>query len=146
MVERWRVVRGTWNVHVAYHSVMHGPTNPPDPIDGVYRFTSVVELIPEKEQLYRELHADVWPEVVEAIKKANIRNYSISLARIGDKRYLFSYMEYTGDDMEADFASIAADETTRDAWWPITDACQRVIEGTPKGEQWMPLERLMLIP
>ena len=29
------------------------------------------ELLPEKEELYRELHADVWPEVVAAIKKAN---------------------------------------------------------------------------
>ena len=34
---------------------MHGPTNLPDPVDGVYRLTSMIELIPEKEQLYREL-------------------------------------------------------------------------------------------
>jgi L-rhamnose mutarotase len=125
---------------------MLGPTNPPDPIDGIHRFTAVVELLPEKEQLYRELHADVWDDVVAAIKKAHIQNYSISLGRIGGRSYLFSYMEYTGDDAEADFASIANDPTTRDKWWPITDACQRVIDGTPDGEQWLPLERLMHIP
>ncbi|MFC2085943.1 L-rhamnose mutarotase [Bacteroidota bacterium] len=124
---------------------MHGPTNLPDPVDGVYRLTAVIELKPEKEQLYRELHTDVWPDVVEAIKTSNIRNYSISLARIAGKSYLFSYMEYTGDDIERDFAAMANDPVTRDQWWPITDACQRVIEGTPEGAKWLPLERLMLI-
>ena len=124
---------------------MLGPTNPPDPVDGVRRLTSVIELKPEKEQLYRELHADVWPDVVDAIRRANIRNYSISLGRISGKLYLFSYMEYTGDDLEADFASMASDPTTRDKWWPITDACQNIIDGTPEDQQWMPLERVMLI-
>ncbi|MFV1981715.1 MAG: L-rhamnose mutarotase, partial [Rhodothermia bacterium] len=114
--------------------------------DGVQRLTSVIELKPEKEQKYRELHADVWPDVVKTIKRSNIRNYSISLARIAGRNFLFSYMEYSGDDIEADFAAVANDATTRDKWWPITDACQSVIEGTPAGEQWMPLERLMLIP
>lgn len=38
----------------------------------VKRFGSVIELVPEKEELYRQLHADVWPEVLVAIKKANI--------------------------------------------------------------------------
>lgn len=125
---------------------MHGPTNPPDPVDGIHRLTAVIELIPEKAKLYRELHADVWPDVVAAIKTHNIRNYSISVAMIGDKQYLFSYMEYAGHDMEADFAAIANDPTTRDKWWPITDACQRVIGGTSKGAKWLELERLMLIP
>jgi L-rhamnose mutarotase len=125
---------------------MHGPTNPPDPVEGVRRFTSVVELKPEKEKEYRTLHADVWPDVVAAIKQANIRNYSISLAEIGGRKFLFSYMEYTGSDPQLDFAAIASDPTTRDEWWPVTDACQRVIDGTPEGEQWLPLERLMLIP
>lgn len=120
-------------------------TNPDQPIDGVHRYAAVVELIPEKEALYRELHRHVWPEVVDAIKAANIHNYSIHLAEIGGKKYLFSYMEYAGDDAEADFARIANDETTREKWWPITDACQRVLDGTPAGTQWLPLEMLMLI-
>ena len=122
-----------------------GPTNPEEPVDGVRRYAALVELLPEKEKLYRELHDDVWPDVVEAIKQANIRNYSIHLAEFGGAKYLFSYMEYTGSDPTADFASIANDPVTRDKWWPITDACQRIIEGTPAGSQWLPMERLMLI-
>ena len=126
-------------------SPVYGPTNPENPIGDVRRFASAVELKPEKEQHYRELHSDVRPRVVQAIKKANIRNYSIFVASIGGRRYLFSYFEYTGSDPDTDFASIAADPTTRDEWWPLTDACQQVIEGTPEGQQWLPLETLMHI-
>lgn len=124
----------------------YGPTNPDHPPDNVRRFASAVELIAEKERLYRDLHADVWPAVVDAIKKANIRNYSIFVASIEGKRYLFSYFEYTGSDPEKDFAAIASDPTTSDEWWPLTDACQKIIEGTPGGEQWLPMESLMHIP
>lgn len=120
-------------------------TNPEQPVDGVTRYAALVELVPEKEALYREMHNHVWPEVVDAIKAANISNYSIHLAEFGGKKYLFSYMEYTGDDPERDFALMANDETTRDKWWPITDACQKVIDGTPSGTQWLPMEMLMYI-
>lgn len=123
----------------------YGPTNAKAPRDNIRRYAAAVELIPEKEQLYRDLHADVWPEVVAAIKKANIRNYSIFLGSIGGRKYLFSYFEYTGSDPATDLASIASDPTTRDRWWPLTDACQRVLDGTPEGEQWLPLESLMHI-
>jgi len=112
----------------------------------VKRFGSVIELLPEKEKLYRELHADVWPEVLGAIKKANIRNYNIFMAELGGKKYLFSYLEYVGDDLEKDFAGIGDDATTRDKWWPITDGCQKRLPGTPEGEQWTSLEMLMHIP
>jgi len=114
--------------------------------DKVKRFASVIELIPEKEQQYRKLHADVWPEVVKAIKKANIQNYNIFVVELKGKKYLFSYLEYVGDDMEKDFASIGEDPTTRDKWWPITDTCQKRLPGTPEGEQWKSIEMLMHIP
>ncbi len=127
---------------------IYGKTNPtPDQQKQaeVKRYGSVIELLPEKEKTYRELHADVWPEVVAAIKKANIQNYNIFTVELGGKKYLFSYLEYTGTDPEKDFASIGNDATTRDKWWPITDACQREIPGTPDGQQWLPIEMLMHI-
>ncbi len=128
---------------------VYGPTNPTveqKAEAAVKRFGSVIELIPEKEKLYRELHAEVWPEVVVAIKKANIENYNVFVAELGGKKYLFSYLEYAGDDLEKDFAGIGDDPTTRDKWWPITDGCQKRLPGTPEGEQWKPLEMLMHIP
>lgn len=124
----------------------YGPTNPESSSDKIRRFAAVVELKPEKESLYRELHAEVWPGVVQAIKRANISNYSIFVASIEGRRFLFSYFEYSGSDAQKDFASIVADPTTRDEWWPLTDACQQVLDGTPAGEQWLPMEQLMHIP
>ena len=126
-----------------------GPTNPSpaeQQASGVTRYASLVELIAEKEELYRELHAGVWPEVVAAVKRANIQNYSIYLLELMDKKYLFRYFEYTGTDPDRDFASVAEDPTTRDKWWPITDAMQLRIPGTPDGEQWLPAEMLMHLP
>jgi L-rhamnose mutarotase len=126
----------------------YGTTNPkpPSPSDTpMVRYAAVVELRGSHEQTYRELHANVWEEVVAAIRGADIQNYSIFLAEIGGKKYLFSYMEYTGDDPEKDFGSIAQDATTRDKWWPVTEACQKRLPGTPEGEQWKPLEQLMHI-
>jgi L-rhamnose mutarotase len=127
---------------------IYGPTNPsPDTlIDARVRyFGSVVELKATHEKQYRELHADVWPEVLNAIKAANIHNYHIFIAPLDGKKYLFSFFEYHGNDMKNDFAKMALDETTRKKWWPLTDSYQEIIPGTPDGEQWMSLESLMSI-
>jgi len=127
---------------------VYGKTNPtPDQAqnDDVKRYGSVIELRPEKEKLYRELHANVWPDVLKAINKANIRNYNIYVAEIGGKKYLFSYLEYIGVDPEKDFGSIALDPTTKNKWWPITDSCQSVLPGVKDGEQWLSMEMLMHI-
>ena len=86
---------------------VYGETNPTpeqQSQDAIRRYASVIELLPEKEESYRKLHADVWPEVLAAIKKANIQNYSIHLAELSGKKYLFSYFEYSGSDPEKDFA------------------------------------------
>ena len=100
----------------------------------------------ERTVSYRELHAQVWPEVVAAIHRANIRNFNIFVTEIAGRRYLFSHFEYIGTDPESDFASIGGDPTTRDRWWPLTDACQIRLPGTPAGEQWRSLEQVMRLP
>jgi L-rhamnose mutarotase len=63
----------------------------------VQRFASVIRLRPEHESEYRDLHANAWPGVLSALKRAHVQNYSIFL-RDG---LLFSYLEYTGDDYAA---------------------------------------------
>ena len=128
---------------------IYGKTNP-TPAEqgssGTRRYAQLVELKPDKEQLYRELHADVWPEVVAALERAHVHNYSIFLVEVGGKKCLLSYFEYTGDDPERDLASIAEDPTTRDKWWPMTDECQIRLPGTPTGQQWLPAEMVMHLP
>lgn len=127
---------------------VYGPTNP-TPTQAAHAdvkyYGSLVELKPGMEEKYRRLHSNVWPAVKAAIRKANIRNYSIFIAELNGKRYLFSYFEYIGNNPTADFAAMANDPVTRDKWWPLTDACQVRLPGTPAGQQWKPLEQVMHI-
>lgn len=101
------------------------------------RYGSVIRVVEEKREAYKALHAAVWPEVLRALKESNIRNYSI-FYRDG---YLFSYFEYTGVDYAADMAAIAADPHTQ-AWWKLTDPCQRQMASASEGEWWSGMEEV----
>lgn len=126
---------------------VYGPTNPtPGGLRSmqVRRFGSVIGLRPEKEAYYRELHANVWPGVVERLRKSHIRNYSIYAAEIEGKRYLFSYFEYVGEDYKADMKAMADDPLTR-TWWQETDPCQIPLPNRSPGAQWSDLEMVFLM-
>ena len=95
------------------------------------RIASVIGLPPENVEVYERLHADVWPGVLDRLTASNITNYSIY--RHGE--LLFSYMEYLGEDLEADMAAIAADPTTQE-WWEVCMPLQRPLESRKEGEWW----------
>ena len=122
----------------------HGPTNP-SPESGastrVERFGWVIGLKPEKEQYYRDLHADVWPAVLERLKQSNISNYSIYVTELDAKRYLFSYFEYRGDDFERDMRAMAEDPEVQ-RWWKETDPCQIQLPSRKPGAHWSEMERV----
>ena len=101
------------------------------------RHAAVIRLRPERADDYRRLHAHVWPDVLDQIRRSNIGNYSIFL-RDG---LLFSYFEYSGTDLDADLALMAADPRTR-AWWALTDPCQQPVETAATGEHWAPMEEV----
>ena len=103
----------------------------------VKRYASVIKVKPEKLDYYKELHANPWPEVNAMLKECNIQNYSIYY-RDG---MLFSYMEYTGNDFEADMKKMAADPMTQ-KWWKETDPCQEPVESAEEGEWWAGLEEV----
>jgi L-rhamnose mutarotase len=103
----------------------------------VQRIASVIRLRPEHEAEYRALHAEAWPGVLDALRAAQVSNYSIFL-RDG---LLFSYLEYTGVDYDADVARVAQDVTTR-RWWQLTDPCQEPLDTATDGEWWAPAEEV----
>ncbi len=98
--------------------------------------------IPEKSILaYTQVHAAVWPGVLAALDRVNIRNYSIYLGQIKPGDYLlFSCFEYVGDNFQRDMASMA-DEVTK-LWWTYTDPLQTRLPGTPEGQQWKTMEEV----
>jgi L-rhamnose mutarotase len=97
----------------------------------VQRIGAVVRLRPGKRDEYERLHADVWPGVLARLKECHIGNYSIFV----HDDLLFSYYEYTGDDLAADMARVAADPVTQE-WWKLTDPCQEPVSQTPDGRPW----------
>jgi len=104
------------------------------------RFGSIGKLKPEMVQKYLDLHADTWPAVLERIKKCNLQNYSIFQKTLAaGEHLLFSYMEYTGDDFEADMQRMAADPEVQ-RWWAECKPCFEQIENQPPGEVWVPME------
>ncbi len=124
--------------------MFYGPTNLPleaKALQKPRRFSMAVELLPEKESYYRELHANVWPSILSRLEKSHIRNYSISIAPLAGRRYLIAYFEYWGDDFAADSSAIAADPETQ-RWWKETDPCQLPLEGREPSQQWLQLEEV----
>ena len=65
---------------------------------GIQRYGMAVRLKDEKRQYYIDNHANVWPEVLEELKKINVQNYSIFLK----EDFMFGYLEYTGNDFDGD--------------------------------------------
>jgi len=108
----------------------------------VQRHAWVTGLKPEKAETYRKLHANPWPSVNAKLKECNIRNYSIYEREINGKIYLFSYLEYTGKDFEADMKKMAADPETQ-RWWKETDPCQSPLPDALKaGKTWSDTKEL----
>ena len=101
------------------------------------RYGSVIKINPEKIEIYKNLHANPWPEINAMIKECNIQNYSIYLK----DGYLFSYFEYTGDDYEADMAKMAADPMTQ-KWWDECKPCQIPLDSRKEGEWWADMEEV----
>lgn len=101
------------------------------------RYGSVINLKADEVLKYEELHANVWPKVLEKITECHLRNYSIF--RYG--LLLFSYFEYVGDDFEADMAKMAEDETTQ-KWWEVCKPLQQPVAEATDHEWWHDLSEI----
>ncbi|WP_282092701.1 PfkB family carbohydrate kinase [Epibacterium ulvae] len=112
------------------------PFNAPNEL---LRVGSTIRLRPENAQRYIELHADVWPGVLDRIKASNISNYSIFLKE--PEHLMFAYFEYTGTDLKTDMAAIAADPTTQ-KWWAVCGPMQDPFETRKDGEWWAEMKQV----
>lgn len=104
------------------------------------RYAQVIGIKPDRIEVYKQLHAAVWPAVLKQIHTSNIRNYSIYLYN----NMLFAYFEYIGDDFEGDMAKMAADPMTQE-WWAICSPMQTPMAGAQAGEKWHNIEEVFHI-
>ena len=103
----------------------------------VRRFGRVIGVRPERQDEYVRYHAAVWPEILQTIRRCNIRNYSIFLK----DHKLYAYFEYTGHDFDADMARMAADPKTQE-WWRIMEPMQDPLSTRKPGEWWAEMQEV----
>ena len=101
------------------------------------RYGSVIKVKPESVAAYKKYHLQAWPEVLDMIRRCNIRNYSIYLK----DQFLFGYFEYHGTDYQADMGKMAADPKTQE-WWSIMMPMQEPLETRAPGEWWAAMEEV----
>lgn len=124
---------------LVFFLIRKAPVTAPDRVE---RYGMVIGVKPDKIEYYKKLHAAAWPSVLAKIKECHIRNYSIYLREVEKGQFLlFSYFEYTGNDLEADMARMAADPETR-RWWKETDPCQSPIPTRLDKEFWSRMEEV----
>jgi L-rhamnose mutarotase len=83
------------------------------------QYAWVLEVRPGYEEEYVRRHQEIWPEMVEALRSAGIRNYSIFRHGL----ILFGYFE--ADDIEKTQKYLASDETNR-RWSEWMDPIMKV--------------------
>ncbi len=101
------------------------------------RLGQVIRVRPESIAEYERLHANPWPQVNAAMRHANIRNYSIY--RFGE--LLFAYLEYVGDDLAGDMASLAINPEIQ-RWLALTDPLQEPFSERAAGDWWLSLPEI----
>ena len=108
----------------------------------VKRFGMVTGIKPGMISYYKQLHAAVWPGVLQKIKECHISNYSIYIQQIDSNYYLFSYFEYTGADFDQDMKKMADDSLTQ-RWWKETDPAQLPLQKAKANNQvWTTMEEV----
>ena len=104
------------------------------------RFGKVIGVREEKLEEYLELHRNVWPEVESMIKQCNMENFNIFIRKLPDgNHYLFMYFEYTGINIDADNAKMAAHPKTRE-WRAVCEPCQKPLGDRAEGEWWAEMD------
>ncbi|GKT45947.1 L-rhamnose mutarotase [Colletotrichum spaethianum] len=113
------------------------------------RIAQIVKLKPEFIDKYKEVHANVWPEVLKQIKECNIVDYSIW--HEPDSRILFATFKYVGYDWAGDMEKMKENPKVRE-WWAMTDGWQEsVVPGAVSSEAgepswWKPVEEVFYTP
>lgn len=106
------------------------------------RYGFVIGIHPERIEEYKRLHAAVWPEVLNQIRRSNIRNYSIFLRE--PENLLFGYYEYHGTDHAADMKKMAQDPKTQE-WWSVCSPMQKPLDTRKEGEWWAAMPSVFLM-
>jgi L-rhamnose mutarotase len=80
------------------------------------------------------------------IKSCYIKNFSIHKREINGQLYLFSYLEYTGKNFDADMKRMAAAPEMQ-RWWKETNLCQLPLpDAVETGQIWSDTKEVYFLP
>ncbi|EMR61716.1 hypothetical protein MGN70_012589 [Eutypa lata] len=113
------------------------------------RVAQIVKLKPEFIAKYKEVHAAVWPEVLQQIRVCNIQDYSIFHDK--DSGVLYATFKYVGYDYAGDMERMRENPKVRE-WWAMTDGFQEsLVPGATNSESgsppwWKEVEEVFYLP
>ena len=106
----------------------------------IQRYGMAVRLQDEKREYYIKNHANVWPEVLEELKKINVQNYSIFLK----EDFMFGYLEYDGENFEADMAEMQKIPIV-DKWTKLMIDCFNPFPNNDDNESWVMMDQIFFM-
>jgi L-rhamnose mutarotase len=100
----------------------------------VKRFGFKMKLNPGMREEYDKRHSEIWPELVDLLKKEGIRNYSIFLDE--ETNTLFAYQEQSGESSSQDLGTT---EIVKKWWKYMADIMVTNPDNSPVS---VPLEQV----
>jgi len=98
------------------------------------RFAFKMKLYPGLKEEYRKRHSEIWPELVDLLKKEGIGNYSIFLDE--ETNTLFAYQEQIGESSSQDLGTT---EVVQKWWKYMADIMETNPDNSPVS---IPLEQV----
>tara|TARA_B100000965_G_C19520330_1_gene726205 strand:+ start:607 stop:936 length:330 start_codon:yes stop_codon:yes gene_type:complete len=106
----------------------------------IQRYGMAVKLKDEKREFYIENHSNVWPEVLEELKKISVKNYSIFLK----EDFMFGYLEYTGNDFDSDMAKMQKIPIV-DKWTKLMIDCFNPFPNNENNDSWVMMDQIFFM-
>ena len=101
------------------------------------RYAMAVRLKDEKREFYIKNHANVWPEILNELKKIKGKNYSIYLK----EDFMFGYLEYDGDNFDQDMAEMGKIPIVK-KWTDLMIECFSPFPNNENNNSWVMMDEI----
>ena len=104
------------------------------------RYAMAVKLKDEKREYYIENHANVWPEILDELKKIKVKNYSIFLK----EDFMFGYLEYDGNNFDLDMKEMSKIAIV-DKWTKLMIDCFNPFPNNENNNSWVMMDQIFFM-
>ena len=101
------------------------------------RYAMAVRLKDDKKEFYLKNHQNVWPEILQELKRIKIKNYSIFLK----EDFMFGYLEYEGNNFNEDMANMSKIDIV-DKWTKLMIECFNPFPNNEENDSWVMMDEI----